>query len=191
MALNLAKFRSQFFLEAREKLGSIQQQMVELEQNPRQADLKLAIKRNVHTVKGSARMVGLERISRLAHFLEDLFDCLQQQDEKLDQETADAVYQGLDALAALLDEAEAGAEPPADAPMPVVNKTLEETVKKCAEKKTEPKETGKAEDAEKPRVKKFQLDFQSMRRHLAATGSPEKEMEEPLQASKKPEQIEP
>ena len=169
MSSNLAKFRKHFFLEAREKLTAIQAEMVELEQDSEQPETLLALRRHVHTVKGSARMVGLDRISTLAHQLEDILDFLQQQGAGLEQETINSLYHGIDALNALLEEAESGKEMDSETPLPPLNEKLLQLVETSRKQNfaASKKHGHQEKDAGKSQPRRIQLDFESMRRHLA------------------------
>jgi chemotaxis protein histidine kinase CheA/CheY-like chemotaxis protein len=68
----LATFRA----EVEERLASLQSGLLQLEshQSPRQVVTLLF--RDAHTVKGSARMLGLEGVLRVAHNMEDLLGAL-------------------------------------------------------------------------------------------------------------------
>jgi two-component system, chemotaxis family, sensor kinase CheA len=113
MPLDISKFLEQFFLEAEEKLARVQNFMVELEQNPRNTESLLAIQRDMHTIKGSARMVGLHEISTLAHRMEDVFTMLGGRGG-VDAAGMDALYAAVDGLAAMVRaarEKEAGPDP--------------------------------------------------------------------------------
>ena len=66
----------EFFVpEAEEHLQVVQDCLLALEANPNQDDINRLF-RAMHTVKGSAAQVGLQRIARVAHRAEDLIGCL-------------------------------------------------------------------------------------------------------------------
>lgn len=111
MALNISKFLDQFFMEAKEKLADIQNHMVELENNPRDKDAVLVIQRGMHTIKGSARMVGLTGISDIAHLMEEIFLKLQT-GEEVPADVMTVLYRGVDGVAEGLRLAEAKKESP-------------------------------------------------------------------------------
>ncbi len=112
MALDVAKFLEQFFLEAGEKLGRVQNSLVQLEQNPRDADALLSIQRDMHTIKGSSRMVGLKDVSELAHRMEDVFARLHGRQEEVAPDVVEALFGAIDRLGELVRAAQAGAPPP-------------------------------------------------------------------------------
>jgi len=74
-----------FALEAEEHLRAITANLNLLEQNPHDREALLEIRRSSHTLKGSAGIVGFQKLSQLAHAQEDLLDYL------ADSETANAV----------------------------------------------------------------------------------------------------
>ncbi|HEX8736281.1 MAG TPA: response regulator [Pyrinomonadaceae bacterium] len=74
-----------FALEAEEHLRAITANLNLLEQNPNNREALLEIRRSSHTLKGSAGIVGFQKLSALAHVQEDLLDYL------AENETAGAV----------------------------------------------------------------------------------------------------
>ena len=153
MALNISKFLNQFFMEAAEKLSAIQNHMVELENNPRDKDAVLAIQRDMHTIKGSSRMVGLKEISEIAHLLEEAFLQLHEDRVTITGKVMTILYGGVDAMAERLRLAEKK-EPLPDASKLLADIQLVIDGKVAAEGKEEDKEKA----AEAP-SKKFKLDF--------------------------------
>ena len=69
-----------------------------------------ALFRSAHSLKGMAASVGLKQVSRLAHAMEDAFQCLAGQEQIPDKELADLLWQGVDALAESLDRVGDGVE---------------------------------------------------------------------------------
>ena len=63
-----------FALEAEELLQSITIQLAILADAPNDREALQEVRRNAHTLKGSAGIVGLENLSKLAHRVEDLLD---------------------------------------------------------------------------------------------------------------------
>ena len=70
------EMREVFALEAEDLLRNISLHLEILEKNPNNREALLEIRRNAHTLKGSAGIVGLKKLSRLAHRVEDLLDYL-------------------------------------------------------------------------------------------------------------------
>lgn len=65
-----------FALEAEEHLRAITANLSLLEKNPNNREALLEIRRSSHTLKGSAGIVGFQKLSALAHAQEDLLDYL-------------------------------------------------------------------------------------------------------------------
>lgn len=70
------KFIETFKEEALELLGSLESELLELEENPTDKELLSSVFRVMHTIKGSAAMFGLDKISAFAHEVESIFSSL-------------------------------------------------------------------------------------------------------------------
>ncbi len=68
----LATFRA----EVEERLASLQSGLLALESHASPRQVVAGLFRDAHTVKGSARMLGLHGVLRVAHALEDLLGAL-------------------------------------------------------------------------------------------------------------------
>ncbi|CAK0749515.1 two-component system, chemotaxis family, sensor kinase CheA [Gammaproteobacteria bacterium] len=87
-----------FMVEAGELLEHLGEQLVELEQRPRDADLLNAVFRAFHTIKGGAGFLNLHSMVAICHRAEDVFNCLRQGERILDAGMMDAVLQVVDIL---------------------------------------------------------------------------------------------
>lgn len=65
-----------FSEEAEELLSNIETSLTALSEDPNNSNALWEIRRNAHTFKGSAGIVGLKQLSRVAHRIEDLLDRL-------------------------------------------------------------------------------------------------------------------
>ncbi|MFQ3548105.1 MAG: Hpt domain-containing protein, partial [Termitinemataceae bacterium] len=70
----IEKFKESFKEEASELLGALEEQLLELEQQPDNLELVSALFRAMHTIKGSAAMFGFEAISQFTHHIESVYD---------------------------------------------------------------------------------------------------------------------
>ncbi|HET9955046.1 MAG TPA: Hpt domain-containing protein, partial [Polyangiaceae bacterium] len=117
----------EFVLEAREQLGSAEQQMLFLEKVPGDSNALNTAFRGLHTVKGVAACLGITPIAELSHELETLLDRARQ-NVPLDQNRmADVVMRGIDRLRNLVEwlaPVTAGGNP--DGEWPKVGDLLEE-----------------------------------------------------------------
>ncbi len=83
--------------------------LLALEQNPRDAEALEAMMRAAHSVKGAARLVGVDVAVRVAHVLEECFVAAQEERVVLDDgATVDLLLGGVDLLSAVAAVDEAG-----------------------------------------------------------------------------------
>ncbi|MFN2308656.1 MAG: chemotaxis protein CheA [Gammaproteobacteria bacterium] len=104
-----------FLVEAGELLDRLNEQLVELEQRPQDADLLNAVFRSFHTVKGGASFLNLTHLVEVCHRAEDVFNTLRTGERVIDSGLMDAVLQVVDVVNGMFAEIHAGKEPgPAD-----------------------------------------------------------------------------
>ena len=96
------KYLDIFLREAEEHLSSLQKGLLRLEREAADPALIHDLLRNAHTLKGSARMLGFEDISAIAHRLEDLLKEVEEGAKAIGPETVDVLLRGGDAIAALV-----------------------------------------------------------------------------------------
>jgi len=77
--------RDTFRLEAEENLDDIANCLIRLGQSPENRGDIQAIRRRMHTLKGSAGLVGFDEITQLAHRCEDLLEHLFDHDEAFEE----------------------------------------------------------------------------------------------------------
>lgn len=95
---------SGFIDEAREHLSTIEPDLLELEQDSENMDTINRLFRSVHSVKGGAGFFGLEKMSALAHVMENLMSLVRTSKLKLTQDHIDALLNGLDKLMQMVDD---------------------------------------------------------------------------------------
>ncbi|WP_218310799.1 chemotaxis protein CheA [Alteromonas antoniana] len=105
-----------FLVEAGEILEQLQEQLVDLENNPEDADLLNAIFRGYHTVKGGAGFLSLTELVEICHGAENVFDVMRNGQRTLTPELMDTILQATDVVVAMFEKVKAR-EPlePADA----------------------------------------------------------------------------
>ena len=103
-------YRELFLSESQEYLMNISNCLVKLEENPSDKTSINEIFRCVHTLKGMSATMGYDKLSHLAHEMEDLLDELRNLRKKMTTETVDALFQGVDVLEQLFDEIKANKE---------------------------------------------------------------------------------
>lgn len=87
-----------FLVEAGEILEQLQEQLVELENNPENADLLNAIFRGYHTVKGGAGFLALTELVEICHGAENVFDVMRNGQRTLTPELMDVILQATDVV---------------------------------------------------------------------------------------------
>lgn len=87
-----------FLIEAGEILESLSEQLVELENDPDNADLLNAIFRGFHTVKGGAGFLALTELVDVCHGAENIFDLLRNGQRSVSSELMDVILQALDTI---------------------------------------------------------------------------------------------
>ena len=105
-----------FLVEAGEILEQLQEQLVDLENNPEDADLLNAIFRGYHTVKGGAGFLSLTELVEICHGAENVFDVMRNGQRTLTPELMDIILQATDVVVEMFERVKAR-EPlePADA----------------------------------------------------------------------------
>ncbi|GAA6142529.1 chemotaxis protein CheA [Hydrogenophaga sp. 5NK40-0174] len=104
-----------FISEAGEQLESIEQLLLELEDDPKNSDLLGALFRCAHTVKGSAGIFGLDEVVAFTHHVETLLDRLRDGLVSLSPDMSTLLLQCNDQIRALIDQAQSGKGPSDDA----------------------------------------------------------------------------
>ena len=90
-----------FLVEAGEILELLQEQLVELENNPDDSNLLNAIFRGFHTVKGGAGFLSLTELVDACHGAENVFDILRTGKRQVTPELMDVILQALDTVNAM------------------------------------------------------------------------------------------
>jgi two-component system chemotaxis sensor kinase CheA len=104
--MDLASFYSQFRDETAENIRIVTEGLVALEGNGLEGEARReridAIFRAMHTIKGSARMLGLDQIGKVAHTCEHILAAVRDGRRVLDRFLTDELLKGSDAILELL-----------------------------------------------------------------------------------------
>lgn len=104
-----------FLVEAGEILEQLQEQLVDLENNPEDGDLLNAIFRGYHTVKGGAGFLSLTELVEICHGAENVFDIMRNGQRTLTPELMDVILQATDVVVEMFEKVKASeALEPAD-----------------------------------------------------------------------------
>ena len=106
--MNADQVRSLFAQEAEGRLAQLGQLLLQLEQAGDDETLVRSIFREIHTLKGSSAMAGLDDVNRLAHDLEELVDNIRAGERPVTAEVIDTLLHGADQLRALINTANNG-----------------------------------------------------------------------------------
>jgi len=98
-----------FFEEANERLDELSVKLIDIEQRPGDTELLRDAFRDLHTIKGSSAMVGLEPANKLAHAAEDLAGQVREGDRAADGAVVDALLAALDGLREIMRQAQSRA----------------------------------------------------------------------------------
>jgi two-component system chemotaxis sensor kinase CheA len=91
-----------FKAETEEHLTKLDNGLVELEKQPGNLEMVRSLNREVHTLKGAARVFGFNPIQDIAHRIEDLFEAVAEKRAVFSHPMADKIFRGLDAVRIVL-----------------------------------------------------------------------------------------
>ena len=91
-----------FAMEAEDHLRNINEHLEKLEKNPNERESLLEIRRSAHTLKGSAGIVGLARLSNLAHKVEDLLDFISENNIDSNEELFNVLLASTECISVLI-----------------------------------------------------------------------------------------
>jgi len=100
-----------FLVEAGEILELLNEQLVDLEQRPKDSELLNAVFRGFHTIKGGASFLSLTALVDICHRAEDVFNALRNGERDVDANLMDVILPVLDVVNEQFDEIRTGQEP--------------------------------------------------------------------------------
>ena len=116
-----------FVTNAAEIMETLDEKVLQLEQNPRDKETIESIFRAAHTLKGAGGMFGFKAVERVMHRMENLFDLVRKGTLIPDSNLIDVLFQGLDVLRTLLDAVKNGR--PSGIPTVPICRSLELAIK--------------------------------------------------------------
>lgn len=102
------ELRELFKIEFEENIQVLNSELLRLEQNNADSEVAARMMRVAHTMKGSARMIGLSGVVTLAHFFEDMLGAVKGGEAVLARADFDRMYRALDIIKDLVQEAVTG-----------------------------------------------------------------------------------
>lgn len=99
---------AEFVVESQEGLANIEQQMLAIEAAGAAIDVDLvnAVFRTMHTIKGTAGFLGLERIGSLAHGLEEVLNGMRNREVPTSSELVTTILKAADYMKGMIDAVE-------------------------------------------------------------------------------------
>ena len=94
---------NEFLVESYENLDQLDQDLVDLEQDPGDINILSSIFRTIHTIKGTCGFIGLHKLERVAHVGENLLGKLRDGDLALNPPRTSALLAMVDAIRQMLD----------------------------------------------------------------------------------------
>src|SRR5688500_14563585 len=91
-------FRTIFFEETQEHLANVEAILLRMDVDAPQPDDLNGIFRAVHSIKGSAAMLGCTEMAALTHLQENLLDLLRKGERPIDQDDIEAMLKAGDTL---------------------------------------------------------------------------------------------
>lgn len=99
---DMQEIMEDFLIEAFEMIEQLDQDLVELENNPQDLELLNRIFRVAHTIKGSSSFLNFDTLTHLTHNMEDVLNKARKGELKLSHEIMDVVLPSIDLMKALL-----------------------------------------------------------------------------------------
>ena len=103
-----------FLAESKENLELLDQQFVELEEDPGNTELIKSIFRTIHTIKGTAGFFGFTTLEGIAHFAEDILSKLRDGVVAVDEDVTTMLLKAVDYIKAILGSLEQTGKEPDD-----------------------------------------------------------------------------
>lgn len=103
-ALDDPSFYEDFLVEAQEHFEQIETNFLALEESPGDLDLLNAIFRSVHTIKGAAGFLGLQKVLSVAHMGENVLDDLRKSRMELTGRVMELLFETVDMLKVLVED---------------------------------------------------------------------------------------
>jgi len=100
--MDTSQYLSLFLEESAENIDNLNQSMLELEKDPKNADLINQIFRFAHTLKGMAATMGFTNISELTHSMENVLDKLRSGSLQVSTELITVLFECVDKLESMV-----------------------------------------------------------------------------------------
>ncbi|MBU5488452.1 chemotaxis protein CheA [Clostridium sp. MSJ-8] len=112
--MDTSQYMQMFLEESMDNLQTLNESLLELEQNPDDIDRINAIFRVAHTIKGMAATMGFTDIAELTHKMEDVLSEFRDGELKVSQEVVTVLFDCLDTLEKMINNIEDENDEPVD-----------------------------------------------------------------------------
>lgn len=106
----LQELRETFFEEALERVGELENGLLQLETSSKDPEVVASLFRAAHSIKGGAALVGFAALSSFTHALETLLDDVRSQRIETSRELMSVLFASVDHVSAILTSLHAGQE---------------------------------------------------------------------------------
>lgn len=96
--MDMSQYLEIFIDETKEHLQSLNQSLLQLEQNPEDTSVLNEIFRVAHTLKGMSGTMGFTKMAKLTHDMENVLQALRNNQIKATSKLVDLLFKCLDAL---------------------------------------------------------------------------------------------
>jgi two-component system chemotaxis sensor kinase CheA len=177
-----------FLAESKDNLELLDQQFVELEQEPDNAELIKSIFRTIHTIKGTSGFFGFTTLEGIAHFAEDILSKLRDGIVPVNEDITTMLLQSVDYIKAILASLEQEGKEPDDIVYLDFIVDLKNFAEKIVKDKGEPPSSGEAEKTDEKQEGESQAETAKEESKEAETEdsgpAPEQKQEEKKETAK-------
>lgn len=108
MMIEDEELRHLYKVASTDHIQNIEAGLLYLENNPQDLDKLEQLLREMHSLKGDSRMLGVKDVETLTHQLEDIIGTIKQGERVLTSQVFECLYQGIDAIRKIAAEAVTG-----------------------------------------------------------------------------------
>ena len=108
--MDTSQYMSMFLEESLENLQTLNESLLDLEQNPEDTDRVNEIFRVAHTIKGMAATMGFVELAELTHKMEDVLAEFRSGELKVTQKVVTVLFDCLDTLEKMVDNVQEGSD---------------------------------------------------------------------------------
>lgn len=153
--MDTSQYMSMFLEESLDNLQTLNESLLELEQNPEDIDKVNEIFRVAHTIKGMAATMGFTDLAELTHKMEDVLSEFREGELKVTSDVVTVLFDCLDTLEKMVDNVQEGSDEKVDIEG-IMEKLAE--IKECGNKATGDLEESSDEDNHDEEMKLNQYD---------------------------------